>query len=73
VSAINAEAEAKKTGLKSAEHYMEQWLIERAHVQLNPGSNYGAGGEGHMRMNIATPRPLIDRAIDLLAGAIRSA
>lgn len=73
VSAINAEAEAKKAGLKSAEHYMEQWLIERAHVQLNPGSNYGAGGEGHMRMNIATPRPLIDRAIDLLAGAIRSA
>lgn len=71
IAGIDAEAMAKKANLKSAEHYMEQWLIEQAHVQLNPGSNYGAGGEGHMRMNIATPRSLIDNAIDLMANAIR--
>ena len=52
---------------------MERWLVERAHVQLNPGSSYGAGGEGHMRMNIATPRAVIKQAIDNLASAIKTA
>ena len=73
VTGVDAETKAERAGLKSPEHYMEQWLVERAHVQLNPGSSYGAGGEGHMRMNIATPRAVIKQAIDNLASAIKTA
>ena len=73
VTGVDAKAKAEQAGLKSPEHYMEQWLVERAHVQLNPGSSYGAGGEGHMRMNIATPRAVIKQAIDNLASAIKTA
>ena len=73
VTGIDAKAKAAQAGLESSEHYMERWLVERAHVQLNPGSSYGAGGEGHMRMNIATPRAVIKQAIDNLASAVKSA
>ena len=73
VTGVDAKAKAEQAGLKSPEHYMEQWLVERAHVQLNPGSSYGAGGEGHMRMNIATPRAVIKQAIANLASAIKTA
>ena len=49
-------------------------LIVAAHnnakVQLNPGIGYGTGGNGHMRMNLGTPRPLIKQAIDNLADAL---
>ena len=73
IEGIDAKAKANQSGLKSPEHYMEQWLVERAQLQLNPGSNYGAGGEGHMRMNIATSRAVIKQAIDNLASAIKTA
>ena len=70
---INAGANAERLNLKSPEHYIEQWLIDTAHVQLNPGSNYGPGGANHMRMNLATPRPLIKEAFDKIANAVHSA
>ena len=70
---INAAKNAEKLDLKSPEHYLEEWLIDNAHVQLNPGSNYGPGGDNHMRMNLATPRPLIKDAIDKIADAVHKA
>ena len=44
--------------------YMEKWLVENAGIQLNPGVNYGVGGEHFMRMNLGAPRPLIKLALD---------
>ena len=70
---ISATKNAEKLGLKSPEHYLEEWLIDNAHVQLNPGSNYGPGGDNHMRMNLATPRALIKDAIDKIADAVHTA
>ena len=69
--AINADQHAKEKGLKSDSHYMEEWFVKNAKVQLNPGGNYGAGGNGHMRMNLGTSRPNIKKAIDNMAAAIK--
>jgi len=53
------------------EEQMEQWFVTHAGVQLNPGSKYGLGGAGHMRMNLGTSRKLIKVALDNIAGALR--
>ena len=45
---------------------------DKAHLALNDGEMFGAGGEGHMRLNVATPRPVLERAMENLAKAVRS-
>ncbi len=52
------------------ETVLQRWLAENARIYLNPGPSYGTGGAGHMRMNIATSRKLLGRALDNLSGAI---
>ncbi len=52
------------------EMVMEKWFVDHAKVQLNPGSSYGTGGAGHMRMNIATSRKVIQMALDNIAQAV---
>jgi cystathionine beta-lyase len=68
--AIDAEKHAHDQGMRSDTHYLEQWFVDNAKVQINPGRNYGTGGNGHMRMNLGTPRPFIKKAIDNIASAI---
>ena len=67
---LDAEAMAKKEGLASAEHYFEKWLVMNSGVQINPGSNYGTGGAGHMRMNLGTSRGRIEDALNRMANAV---
>ncbi len=55
------------------EHMVERWLVDHAGVQLNDGFRYGTGGAGRMRMNLATSRQLVRRALDALAAATRAA
>ena len=52
------------------ETILQRWLAGNARIYLNNGPSYGTGGEGHMRMNIATSRQLVQRALDNLSGAI---
>ena len=52
------------------ERILQRWLAENARIYLNEGPSYGTGGEGHMRMNIATSRVLVQRALDNLSAAI---
>ena len=54
----------------SPEDVVQRWLAEHARVYLNPGDNYGTGGAGHMRMNLATPRPMLERALENMATAL---
>ena len=49
---------------------MQRWLAENARVYLNPGSTFGTGGAGHMRMNIATSRRMLKHALDNIAAAL---
>ncbi len=73
VKGLECAKHAEKEGLKTAEHYFEKWLVDNSGVQLNPGSNYGTGGAGHMRMNLGTSRANIERALGKIESAIKSA
>ncbi|MCH7717379.1 MAG: aminotransferase class I/II-fold pyridoxal phosphate-dependent enzyme [Gemmatimonadetes bacterium] len=73
---------AKRTAAKESEvstepvtpeDIVQRWLADNAGVFLNPGSSYGTGGAGHMRMNLATSRRLIERALDNMATALARA
>ena len=54
----------------SPESVLQRWLAENARIYLNNGPSYGTGGERHMRMNIATSRTLVKRALDNLSTAV---
>ncbi len=57
----------------TAEQIMQRWFGSHARIYLNPGSAYGTGGAGHMRMNLATSRLLIQQALDNIAAAVAMA
>lgn len=72
VGAKEKAAEESKTSKDpvTPEMIMEKWFVDHAKVQLNAGSSYGTGGEGHMRMNLATSRKVIQMALDNIAQAV---
>ncbi len=75
VRRIRAQATALEESATSvapvaAEDVVQRWFVEHAGVFLGPGDNYGTGGAGHMRMNLATSRRLVERALDNMAGAL---
>ncbi len=52
------------------EKIVQRWFAEHAGVFLNPGPNYGPGGSGYMRMNLASPRAVVDMALTRMSEAI---
>ncbi|MEZ0366280.1 MalY/PatB family protein [Mycobacterium sp. pUA109] len=49
-----------------------EYLLTNAKVALSPGIPFGAAvGRGFARFNFATPRPILDRAIEAIAAALR--
>jgi cystathionine beta-lyase len=71
---LAAEANKKVSpGMKpvSPEVMVERWFVSKAKVQMNPGPNYGFGGQGHMRMNIATSRKTLELALSNIAAALK--
>jgi len=56
--------------LVTPEQIVQRWFVENAKVFLNSGASYGTGGAGHMRMNLATSRRLVARALDNMASAL---
>ena len=78
VEKIGAEStaaeESASTGEQvTPERIIQRWFAENARVYLNPGSSYGTGGAGHMRMNLATTRRLVERALENMATALTRA
>lgn len=45
-------------------------LRERGRVALNPGPEFGPGGEGFVRLNLATSRAILTEAVDRLASCL---
>ena len=43
-------------------------LFERRGVQLSPGTDFGAAGAGHVRLNFATSRSLLQQIVERMAG-----
>jgi cysteine-S-conjugate beta-lyase len=48
-------------------------LLERGRLALNCGRDYGVGGDGFARLNVATSRALLDAAIDRLVATVGTA
>ncbi len=70
---IAAEENASSGGQVTPESIVQRWFAENAWVYLNPGSSYGTGGAGHMRMNLATSRGLVERALENMSRALARA
>lgn len=50
------------TGKNSRE--VEKWFLEQADVSVYMGSVFGESGEGYIRLNIASPRSLLEEAYE---------
>ena len=50
-----------------------RFMVERAGIGVNEGSMFGEEGRGWMRMNIATQRSVVERAMNQLYEAARAA
>jgi len=51
---------------------LQKFFVEQAGVGMNEGSTFGPGGEGFMRMNIATSRHNLTRALEQIEKAVSS-
>ncbi len=60
----------RKTGLSPQE--LNRLMIEKAGVGLSDGTQFGPGGEGFMRMNVACPKNLLDKALYQIKSAMTS-
>ena len=49
----------------------QRFFLERAKVGLSDGPTFGAPGEGFVRLNFATSRAILTRALDQMAKALR--
>ena len=49
---------------------LRQLVFCNAKVGLNDGPSFGAGGEGHMRLNFGCPRSVLDEGLSRLKSAI---
>ena len=50
---------------------LQRWFADEAGLGLNPGSSFGRGGEGFMRLNFALPRAQLEAAMRQLTTAYR--
>ena len=49
----------------------QAFFRRQARVALTDGAECGPGGEGHVRLNLAMPRPLLQQALEAMAAALR--
>ena len=72
IGAAQAAEEASQSSPRpvTPEMIVERFFVENAKIQLRPGSTFGTGGAGRMRMNIATSRQLVKLALDNMAEAL---
>lgn len=59
--------DCRALGLPQAE--LVDFFVDGARLALNDGAMFGPGGEGFMRLNVACPRPVLQRALDQLKSA----
>ena len=56
-------------GMGLTQKDLVQFFIQKARLGLNDGSSFGTGGEGFMRLNIATSREVLKEAVGRMAHA----
>lgn len=60
--------DCRGTGMSDGQ--LREFFIHRAGVGMNNGAMFGTGGDGFMRMNIATPRVNLRAALDCIRDAL---
>ena len=58
-----------KLGLSDSE--IDDIIVNKAKVWLDRGTMFGPEGEFYQRINVATPRPVLEEALNRIAGALR--
>lgn len=48
---------------------LNDFFVDKAHLALNDGTSFGQEGEGFMRLNVASPRSVLEQAMKQLAEA----
>jgi len=62
--------DCRELGLSQDE--LVELFVEKAHLYLNNGAMFGEQGKGFMRLNVATQRVVIEKAMSQLAEAVAS-
>ncbi len=62
--------DCRKLGLKGDD--LQDFFVSKAGVGLMKGSEFGPGGEEFMRMNLAAPRSLVEKAMEQIERAVLS-
>lgn len=57
-------------GLGLSHRELKDLFIGKAHLALNDGAMFGQGGEGFMRINVGTPRSILQKGLEQLRNAI---
>ncbi len=60
--------DCRKLGMKGKD--LKDFFAQRAMVGMNEGSSFGPGGEGFMRMNLATARDNVRKAMEQIEKAV---
>jgi cystathionine beta-lyase len=60
--------DCRKLGLSPEQ--LGDFMVKQAGIGLNNGVMFGPGGEGFMRLNVACPRALLEKALERLRRAI---
>lgn len=58
-------------GLKLSHDELVDLFVKGAHLALNDGEMFGKGGEGFMRMNVASPRSVLHQALEQLRQVLK--
>lgn len=59
-------------GLAMSDAALKDFFVRGARVGMNPGTVFGEGGSGFMRMNIGAPRHVVAEALERIRQALRS-
>ena len=68
--ALDAGKRAAAEGMDSGGDWFQDWLVRESGVYLNVGEDYGSGGAGFMRLNVASSRLVLQEALDSMAAAV---
>ena len=58
------------TGMTTAQ--IEEFIVQKAHIGVDMGTWFGPGGEGFLRFNLACPRCLVEKAMEMLSDAMKT-
>jgi cystathionine beta-lyase len=59
-------------GMRLDDAGLRQFFVDKAGVGMNEGPRFGPGGEGFMRMNLACPRSVVEKALNQIENAIEA-